>query len=51
MINKCGSSEYELVIEGSGLRDVLATPGVNWRETKCNNILEVREVLGIEAAR
>ncbi|KAF4525074.1 hypothetical protein B566_EDAN001988 [Ephemera danica] len=43
--------ELELVIEGSGLRDVLATRGVDWRHTVCNNILEVKDVLGIEAAR
>jgi DNA-directed RNA polymerase III subunit RPC1 len=64
------NSKLQLVIEGSGLRDVLATPGVDWRHTRlvnklncliglsygnyvfrCNNILEVKNVLGIEAAR
>lgn len=45
------TSKLELAIEGQGLRDVLATQGINWRKTTCNNIMEVRNVLGIEAAR
>jgi DNA-directed RNA polymerase III subunit RPC1 len=29
----------------------MTTPGVNFKETKTNHILEMEEVLGIEAAR
>ncbi|CAB3361853.1 Hypothetical predicted protein [Cloeon dipterum] len=43
--------KLQLVIEGSGLRDVLATRGIDWKHTRCNNINEVKSVLGIEAAR
>lgn len=42
---------YKLCVEGSGLRDVMATLGVIGTRTKSNNILEVYNALGIEAAR
>lgn len=42
---------YKLCVEGSGLRDVMATYGVIGKHTKSNNILEVFSTLGIEAAR
>lgn len=42
---------YKLCVEGSGLRDVMATYGVIGTKTKSNNILEVYSTLGIEAAR
>ncbi|KAI8114773.1 DNA-directed RNA polymerase III subunit RPC1 [Lucilia cuprina] len=42
---------YKLCIEGAGLRDVMATYGVVGNKTKSNNIWEVYNTLGIEAAR
>ncbi|XP_055844641.1 DNA-directed RNA polymerase III subunit RPC1 [Episyrphus balteatus] len=42
---------YKLCIEGAGLRDVMATYGVVGSKTKSNNIWEVYNTLGIEAAR
>ena len=42
---------YELAIEGYGLSQVMRTPGIDFRKTSTNHILETAEVLGIEAAR
>ncbi|XP_041970102.1 DNA-directed RNA polymerase III subunit RPC1 [Aricia agestis] len=41
---------YKLCVEGDGLRDVMATYGVDGRKCTSNNILEVYQTLGIEAA-
>lgn len=52
--SKAGDPEqlsYNLAIEGNGLRQVLNIPGVDHRHCVSNNIMEVLEVLGIEAAR
>ncbi|KFB44003.1 hypothetical protein ZHAS_00011833 [Anopheles sinensis] len=46
-----GTPKYRLCVEGCGLRDVMATYGVIGCQTKSNNILEVYQTLGIEAAR
>jgi len=43
--------EYVLYTEGSALKDVLLFEGVDPTRTKTNNINEIAEVLGIEAAR
>ena len=43
--------EYFLVSEGSNLAEVLRLRGVDYRRTTTNNIHEIAEVLGIEAAR
>lgn len=43
--------QYKLCVEGAGLRDVMATYGVIGKHTKSNNIWEVYNTLGIEAAR
>lgn len=40
-----------LLVEGYGLRECMTTMGVNGLNTKTNNIMEARDVLGIEAAR
>ena len=40
-----------LLVEGYGLRACMNTEGVNGHATKSNSVMEVREVLGIEAAR
>jgi len=43
--------EYYIVAEGSNLAEVLRVRGVDYRRTITNNIHEIAEVLGIEAAR
>ena len=43
--------EYAIVTEGSNLAEVLFMEGVDYRRTTTNNIFEIAEVLGIEAAR
>lgn len=43
--------EYKIITEGSNLVAALSTEGVDHRRTISNNIYEVAEVLGIEAAR
>jgi DNA-directed RNA polymerase III subunit RPC1 len=45
------TGENELLVEGYGLRQCMNTDGVIGTETKSNHIMEMREVLGIEAAR
>lgn len=40
-----------LLVEGYGLRACMSTEGVNPYLTKSNSVLEMRDVLGIEAAR
>ncbi len=51
MVNEEGRTEYFLVTEGSNLKDVLEVPGVDPRRVYTNNIHEIEEILGIEAAR
>jgi len=43
--------EYAIVTEGSNLAEILFMEGVDYRRTTTNNIFEIAEVLGIEAAR
>ena len=43
--------EYVLYTEGSALKDVIQFKGVDPTRTKTNNITEIGDVLGIEAAR
>jgi DNA-directed RNA polymerase subunit A" len=45
------SGEYILYTEGSNLRDVFDVDGVDTTRTRTNNISEISQVLGIEAAR
>ncbi len=45
------TNEYYLIAEGSNLASVLTIPGVDPTRTTTNNIHEIAEVLGIEAAR
>ena len=40
-----------LLVEGYGLRNCMITEGVNGLATRTNSIIEMRDVLGIEAAR
>ncbi len=44
-------AEYVIRTEGSNLKDILEFPGVDWRRVETNDIYEIAEVLGIEAAR
>jgi DNA-directed RNA polymerase III subunit RPC1 len=44
-------SKHHLLVEGTGLRGVMSTSGIDFRFTKSNHIMEIEEVLGIEAAR
>ncbi|KAJ5950207.1 uncharacterized protein N7479_008620 [Penicillium vulpinum] len=45
------STTNTLLVEGYGLRECMTTMGVDGLRTRTNNIMEAREVLGIEAAR
>ncbi|HIQ38837.1 MAG TPA: DNA-directed RNA polymerase subunit A'' [Methanothermococcus okinawensis] len=45
------TGEYVLYSEGSNLREVFKVEGVDTTRTITNNIIEIQEVLGIEAAR
>ncbi|OAL45570.1 beta and beta-prime subunits of DNA dependent RNA-polymerase [Pyrenochaeta sp. DS3sAY3a] len=49
--NANGDYECQLLVEGYGLAEVLATPGIEPYNTYSNHVMEVRSVLGIEAAR
>ncbi|KAF7263909.1 hypothetical protein GWI33_000924 [Rhynchophorus ferrugineus] len=42
---------YSLCVEGNNLREVMATYGVDGTKTVSNNVIEVYQTLGIEAAR
>lgn len=51
VINIRDDNKKELLVEGYGLKDVMSTDGIVGTKTTTNHILEVHEVLGIEAAR
>ena len=51
VIRKEESGEYVLYTEGSVLSEVLAIDGVDATRTSTNNVNEIFEVMGIEAAR
>ncbi|ODV93801.1 hypothetical protein PACTADRAFT_51550 [Pachysolen tannophilus NRRL Y-2460] len=51
VINIRDDSKKELLVEGYGLKQVMTTDGVIGTATKTNHVLEIFEVLGIEAAR
>jgi len=44
-------TRYDVLVEGYGLQQVMATPGVLAHRTTSNHVDEVEKVLGIEAAR
>lgn len=48
---KDGDFEYVIAAEGSNLKDVLKVDGIDKRRVYSNDIFEVYNVLGIEAAR
>ncbi|GAT27839.1 LOW QUALITY PROTEIN: DNA-directed RNA polymerase III largest subunit [Aspergillus luchuensis] len=45
------STTNTLLVEGYGLRECMTTMGVDGLRTSTNNVMEMRDVLGIEAAR
>ncbi|CAG9816329.1 unnamed protein product [Phaedon cochleariae] len=49
--DKGGKPFYSLCVEGNNLREVMGTYGVDGKKTVSNNIMEVYNTLGIEAAR
>ncbi|KAF2841958.1 beta and beta-prime subunits of DNA dependent RNA-polymerase [Patellaria atrata CBS 101060] len=49
--NADGTEDIALLVEGYGLKECMTTEGVNGYNTRTNSIMEVRDVLGIEAAR
>ncbi|KAK9123709.1 hypothetical protein Sjap_013311 [Stephania japonica] len=51
VINKEKDGKCNLFVEGTNLQAVMGIPGVDGCKTKSNNIIEVKETLGIEAAR
>ena len=51
VINIKNDNTKELLVEGYGLKNVMTTDGVVGTQTSTNHILEMRQVLGIEAAR
>ncbi len=51
LVRRDPSGEYVLYTEGSALKKVLKVEGVDSRRTTTNNINEISDVLGIEAAR
>lgn len=51
VINIRDDNKKELLVEGYGLKEVMSTDGIIGTKTTTNHILEVYEVLGIEAAR
>ena len=50
VLSRVGGS-WKIVTEGSNLKEVLKVEGVNANKVMTNSILEVADVLGIEAAR
>ncbi len=46
-----GDKSYYLLVEGYGLREVIGSTGVDGLDTKSNHIMDMQDVLGIEAAR
>ncbi len=46
-----GKREYVIIAEGSNLAEVLKVDGIDPTRVETNNIYEIAEVLGIEAAR
>lgn len=51
VINIKDDGKKELLVEGYGLQNVMITDGVIGHKTMTNHVLEMRQVLGIEAAR
>ncbi|KAG9097222.1 hypothetical protein FRC06_007823, partial [Ceratobasidium sp. 370] len=50
-VDGCKRGDKELLVEGYGLKEVMNTDGIIGERTTSNHIMEVEQVLGIEAAR
>jgi len=50
-VSEDGDKAFHLLVEGYGLREVMGCQGVEGRETESNHIMDMLDVLGIEAAR
>lgn len=48
---KDGKISYNLLMEGYGLLDVMGSPGIDGLYTTTNHVIEVKNILGVEAAR
>lgn len=46
-----GRTEYSIAVEGTNLGRIMTIPGVRGEQTRSNNVMEVKDVLGVEAAR
>jgi DNA-directed RNA polymerase III subunit RPC1 len=51
IIQTSEQNTHTVLVEGYGLRQCMATEGVIGTKVRSNNVMECREVLGIEAAR
>ena len=51
IIQTSEQNTHAVVVEGHGLRQCMTTEGVIGTKTRSNNVMECRDVLGIEAAR
>eukprot|EP00744_Colponema_vietnamica_P003968 GILI01006003.1.p1 GENE.GILI01006003.1~~GILI01006003.1.p1 ORF type:complete len:1223 (+),score=408.56 GILI01006003.1:351-3671(+) len=49
--DKSAPTKYNLLVEGYGLQHVMGIPGVDGTKTTSNHVMEVVQVLGIEAGR
>jgi DNA-directed RNA polymerase III subunit RPC1 len=49
--DKDGVISYNLLMEGYGLLDVMGSPGIDGLYTTTNHVIEVKNILGVEAAR
>ncbi|KAH0486168.1 MAG: uncharacterized protein KVP18_002392 [Porospora cf. gigantea A] len=44
-------TEYSIAVEGTGLSRIMSAHGVRGELTRSNNVMEVKDVLGVEASR
>ena len=51
IIKRDDDGRIALLVEGYGLKACMTTEGINANATKTNSVMEMRDVLGIEAAR
>ncbi|KAG5965333.1 hypothetical protein E4U57_004170 [Claviceps arundinis] len=51
IIQTSEQNTHKVLVEGYGLRECMTTEGVIGTQTRSNNVMECRDVLGIEAAR
>lgn len=50
-IDNSGKPSYNLLMEGYGLLEVMGSPGIDGLFTTTNHVIEVENILGVEAAR